>query len=210
MTTSAGPKSKNDRHNLTFANLLPWLLLVCGLIGLIASLMLTIEVFQRLKDSQFEPICNLNPIFSCTSVADSPQSHLFGFPNYFLGIAGYAAMATVGVVLLAGAKLKKWFWQLVELGLLFAILFLSWLQYSAIYRIGALCLFCMIVWVVTIPAFWYTTLYNFRVGNLATPAKLRGVVGFAYRHHGDILIAWYLVLIGLILKRFWYYWSSLV
>lgn len=210
MSEPATVKSNPKHQILNFGKILPWLLLICGLIATVASILLSIEVFDRLKDPHFQPICNLNPIFSCTSVADSQQSHLFGFPNYFLGIAGYAALATVGVVLLGGAKLKKWFWQLLEVGLLFAILFLSWLQFETLYRIGALCIFCMIVWAVTMPAFWYTTLFNFQAGNIRTPTKLKGLVGFAYRHHGDILIAWYLVLIGLILKRFWYYWSSLV
>jgi uncharacterized membrane protein len=175
-----------------------------------ASVMLSIEVFDRLKNPNFVPVCNLSPVLSCTSVADSNQAHAFGFPNYFIGIAGYAAVAAIGTGLLAGAKFKKWFWQLVEVGLLFAVSFLTWLQFQTIYRIGALCIFCMVVWAATIPMFWYTTLYNFRVGNLKTPKKLRGVVSFASRHHGDILLLWFLIIIGLILKRFWYYWSTLI
>lgn len=175
-----------------------------------ASIMLSIEIFDRLKNPQFVPICNLSPVLSCTSVADSTQSHLFGSPNYFLGIAGYSAVTAVGVALSAGAKFKRWFWRLVELGLLFAIGFLSWLQFQTLYRIGALCIFCMVVWAVTIPLFWYTTLYNLRQKNIKTPPKLKTTVNFLQRHHGDIVVLWFLIIIGLILKRFWYYWSSLI
>ncbi|MBX4201319.1 vitamin K epoxide reductase family protein [Candidatus Saccharibacteria bacterium] len=155
-------------------------------------------------------MCNLNPVLSCTSVADSNQSHLFGFPNYFIGIAGYAAVVTIGTAILAGGKFKKWFWQSVEAGLLFSVLFITWLQFETLYRIGALCIFCMIVWICTIPLFWYTTLYNLRVGNLRTPRRLQSTVNFAQRHHLDILIIWFLIILILILKRFWYYWSTLV
>ena len=176
---------------------------------MIASLMLSIEVFDRLKNPAYVPVCNLNPVLSCTSVADSAQAHAFGFPNYFIGIAGYAAVGAIGAAMLAGAKFKRWFWQVVEVGLAFSIAFLTWLQFEALYRIGALCIFCMIVWAVTIPIFWYTTLYNWREGHIKTPKKLASVVAFAQKHHGDILLLWFLIIIALILKRFWYYWKTL-
>ena len=68
----------------------------------------------------------------------------------------------------------------------------------------------MVLWAFTIPIFWYTTLYNFRAGHLKTPKKFTGVVAFAQRHHVDILVLWFLIIIALILKRFWYYWHSLI
>jgi len=189
---------------------LPWLMLVAGAIATLASVMLAIEVFDRLKDPSFIPVCNLNPILSCTNVADSAQAHAFGFPNYFIGIAGYAAVTAIGAAILAGGRFKRWFWQLVEAGLLLAVAFLTWLQFQTLYRIGALCIFCMIVWAATIPTFWYVTLYNFRQGNINTPGWAKRSVNFAQRHHGDILLLWFLIIIALILKRFWYYWSSLI
>ncbi len=176
---------------------------------MVASLLLSVEVFNRLKDPNFVPVCNLNPVLSCTSVADSSQAHAFGFPNYFIGIAGYAAVAAVGTALLAGAKFKRWFWQAIEAGLFLSIAFLTWLQFETLYRIGALCLFCMIVWAATMPIFWYTTLYNLREGHLGTPEKLKGLVDFLQRHHADGLILWYLIIILLIVKRFWYYWKTI-
>lgn len=189
---------------------MPWLLIIGGLIGLVASVLLSVEVFNRLKNPAYQPVCNLSPIFFCTDVADSPQSHAFGFPNYFLGIAAYAAVMTIGLAMLAGARFHRWFWQAVQAGMTFAFVFITWLQFESLYRIGALCLFCMIVWAVTAPLFWYTTLYNLKEGHIKTPLKLKLVVAFAGRHHGDILLLWFVIIIGLILKRFWYYWSSLL
>lgn len=194
----------------TLERVMPWLLLIGGAIGTLASVLLTIEVFNRLKNPHFVPICNLNPVLSCTNVADSTQSHAFGFPNYFIGIAAYGALTMLGIAFLAGGRFKRWFWRLVEAGLLFAMIFITWLQFQTLYRIGSLCIFCMIVWAVTGPMFWYTTLYNLRAGNIKTPNKLKGVVAFAQRHHGDILLLWFLLIIALILKRFWYYWSTLI
>jgi len=68
----------------------------------------------------------------------------------------------------------------------------------------------MVVWSITWPIFWYTTLYNLREKNVPTPEKLRGIVSFAQKHHADILVAWYLLIIALILQNFWYYWSTLI
>jgi uncharacterized membrane protein len=210
MIKAKSSTKKTVKNNWSLERTLPWLLTVGGAIGTLASVLLTIEVFNRLKNPHFVPICNLNPVLSCTSVADSAQAHVFGFPNYFIGIAGYAVLATVGIGLLAGAMYKKWFWRGIEAGLVFAMLFITWLQFQTLYRIGALCIFCMIVWAITGPMFWYATLYNLRVGNLKTPPKLTRAVAFAQRHHGDILLVWFLLIIVLILKRFWYYWSSLI
>lgn len=198
---------KIDRWNLD--NGLAWSLLIGGLIGLAASLLLSIEVFNRLHDPTYVPVCNLSPVISCVSVADSPQSHLFGFPNYFLGLAAYAAVTTIGAAMLAGAKFRRWFWLGAQIGMSFAFAFISWLQFESLYRIGALCLFCMIVWAVTGPLFWYTSLYNLRHGHIKLPSSWSGFVSFIQRHHVDILVAWYILIIGLILKRFWYYWQSL-
>jgi uncharacterized membrane protein len=189
---------------------LPWLLLIGGAIALVASISLSIEVFDRLKNPNYVPVCNLNPILSCTSVADSRQAEAFGFPNYFIGIAGYAVLATVGAALLAGARFKRWFWLAVEAGLAFALIFIHWLIFQTLYRIGALCIFCMIVWAMTIPMFWYFTLYNIGNGTIGFPPRLNRAAAFARRHHGDILLLWFLIIIALIAKRFWYYWSTLI
>ncbi len=188
---------------------LPWLYAIGGLIVLAASISLSVEVFNHIKNPHFVPVCNLNPVLSCTDVADSSQSHVFGFPNYFLGIAGYAAISTIGIGMLAGAKFKRWFWQLVQAGMTFAFLFMTWLQFESLYRIGALCLFCMVLWAFTWPLFWYTTLYNLREGYIKLPKRFDRAVAFCQRHHADILILWYLVIIFLIGHRFWYYWKTL-
>src|SRR5205809_774179 len=166
MAQKESPAKESKR---TIERALPWLLLIGGLIVTWAALMLSIEVYDRLKNPAYVPVCNLNPVLSCTSVADSNQSHLFGFPNYYLGVAGYAAVATIGFAMLAGAKFKRWFWQIVEFGMIGAFAFITWLQFETLYRIGALCIFCMITWACTGPLFWYTTLYNFREGNIKNP-----------------------------------------
>ena len=203
-------KAKKSVLGRTLADYLPWILLIGGLGGLFASFMLSLEKFEALKNPHYVPVCNLNPILNCGTVASSDQAFAFGFYNPFLGLVAYSAVVTVGASLLAGAKFRRWFWVLLEAGLLFGVLFITWLQFETLYRIGALCLFCMVAWAVTIPVFWYATLYNLREGNIILPKSLKSIGIFAQKHHGDILLVWFLIILLLILKRFWYYWSTLI
>jgi len=186
------------------------LLVICGTVGLIAAFVLTMEKMSLLSNPSYQPSCNLNPVLSCGSIIRTEQASAFGFPNPFIGLAGFSVVITVGMGLLAGASYKKWFWRGLNAGALFGFVFIHWLFYESLYDIGALCMYCMAVWAITAPIFWYTTLYNLRNKNLPTPKSLRGVVDFAQKHHADILIVWYLFIILSIASRFWYYWSTLI
>lgn len=193
----------------TLVNVLPWLLLISGIIGVFSAGMLTYEKIELLKHPNAELGCDLNPIVACGPVINKPQASAFGFPNPFIGLVGFAVVATVGGAMLAGAVFRRWFWLGLQAGVTFAVGFVTWLQFETIFRIHALCPYCMTVWIVTIPVFLYVTLYNLQAGHLKTPTRLKGAVGFARKHHGDILILWYLIIIGVILNRFWYYWKTL-
>ena len=140
----------------------------------------------------------------------SSQAEAFGFPNPIIGVVGFAVVVTTGVVLFAGATLQRWFWLGLQAGATFGVGFVHWLIFQSLYRIGALCPYCMVVWVVTIALFWAITLHNLGRGHLPTPARLEGVVGTVRTYHTVALVAWYLVIVGLIAKRFWDYWVSLL
>ena len=192
------------------ARIMMWVLIVGGIIGFVAAFTLSVEKIEIIKNPAYQPSCNLSPLLSCGSVMITKQAEAFGFPNPFIGIAGFAITTTVGMALLAGAKFKRWFWWGLQAGTIFGVGFIHWLFFQSVYNIGALCPYCMVVWTVTIPTFWYVLLYNLQTGNIPTPAALRGLVTFAQKHHADILLAWYLAIIIAILSHFWWYWSTLV
>lgn len=197
----------NKFKSLTLKQTYPFIMIITGAIGFIASFMLTIELLEVLKNPTFQPVCNINPIFSCTSVMKSSASSTFGFANPLIGIAGYSVIITIGMALIAGATFKRWFWISLQIGTTLAMPFLIWLFYFSLYDSKALCLFCMTVWTATLPLFWYTTLYNFREKNIKISPKINNIL---QKHHGDILLVMYLIPIILILNRFWYYWSTLI
>lgn len=196
----------NELKVLNLEKYLPVILLAGGILGFLASFILTIETIRSLQNPGYTPGCSLNPILSCASVMKSDQSSVFGFTNSLIGIGGFAGLMTVGLVLTAGARFKFWFWIAIQGAVTLGLIFTHWLIFESLYRIGSLCPFCMVVWSVTIPIFWYLTLYNLKLSKYSK----NSVFLFTYRHHMDILILWFLMIFGLILNRFWYYWSTLI
>jgi len=198
------------KKEVTLLQSIGYILAILGLIGFFAAFTLAVEKVALIKDPSYTPSCNLSPLLSCGSVMNTRQAEVFGFPNPFIGIAGFAIITTAGIALLAGAQFKRWFWLGLQAGTIFGLGFISWLYYQSVFNIGALCPYCMVVWTVMIPIFWYTTLYNIKVGNIRLKGRLSKVGNFMQKHHGDILFTWYALGVCIILAQFWYYWSTLL
>ena len=187
-----------------------WLLVVGGVVGLAAAFTLLVEKIALLEDPDYVPTCSINPILSCGSVMRTEQAEAFGFPNPIIGVVGFAVVLTVGMAMLAGATFRRWFWLGLQAGVTFGIVFVHWLIFQSLYRIDALCPYCMVVWAVMIPMFWYTTLHNIDRGHIRVPAQLRRPVTGAAGYHAVAVTAWYLLIAGLVAQRFWDYWSGLL
>lgn len=203
-----GDDGANSPTRREHGRVLPWFLLIAGLIGELASFVLMVEKIELLKDPNYVPTCSFNPVLSCGSVMDTPQAALFGFPNPMLGIVGFAMVAATGAALLAGARLAQWYWTLLWLGLTAGVVMVHWLIWQSLYTIGALCPYCMVVWAVTIPLWWYVTLRN--VNYLATSPKSQQVARFLRKTSLVPPIVWAMVIIAMIADRFWYYWETLL
>ncbi|EGJ78635.1 putative integral membrane protein [Streptomyces sp. Tu6071] len=181
------------------------MLVLTGAAGLLAAWVITLDKFKLLEDPSFTPGCSLNPVVSCGSVMKSDQAAAFGFPNPMLGLATYSVVICVGMTLLAGARMPRWYWLTFNFGTLFGVGFVTWLQYQSLYNINALCLWCCLAWVGTIIMFWYVTAHNVRNGYLPAPRWARGFFGeFPW-----VLPVLHLGIIGLlILLRWWDFWTS--
>lgn len=183
------------------------LLTIGGGIGLIAAFTLLLEKIRLLEDPNYVPSCSINPVLSCGTVMKTEQAALFGFPNPVLGLIGFSIVVTLGVLLLSGSRLGRPVWQGLQVGVLAGIALVGFLVFQSLYRINALCPYCMVVWAVTIPIAWYVTVANLRTG--AVPAPRRLVTAVADYHVLGLLLA-YLLVVGLVLQRFWDYWSTLL
>lgn len=182
---------------------------VTGAIGLVMAVVLLVEKIALIEDPSYVPSCSLNPVLSCGSVMDTPQASAFGIPNPILGIAGFAAVLALGFAFLAGARVARWMSVLIQVGVTFAVLFVQWLIGQSLYEIGALCPYCMVVWAVTIPLFWFTTIHHLRALADSSTSTGRRALGLVIEFRVPVLVAWYLVILALIAVRFWDYWSTL-
>lgn len=189
---------------------MPYLLIGLALLGFVASFALTYDKIQVLKNPHYIPDCNINPIISCGSVMKTQQANLFGVPNTIYGIIGFSALITVGVLMLAGGKFKRWFWQLMQLGVSAGLIFVIYLFYQGIYRIDAVCPWCFVTWLTVSALFLYVTVYNLGERIVVLPKRCDQAVAFVQKHSGDILVVWFLIIISLILNHFWYYWKTLI
>jgi uncharacterized membrane protein len=199
---------KKDTRKFKIEKVIPWILIITGVVGLLMSAVLIYDETQISHNPNYKPSCNLNPVVSCGSVIVSKQAQAFHFSNPYIGLVGFAVIVTTGVTILAGAKLKRWYWLGLEGGAIFGVAFCHWLFYQSVYRIHDLCPFCAITWIAVITLFWYTTYYNFWIGNLTLPEKLKPAGKFVTRHHIDILVLWFLIIAALILNHFWYYYGK--
>jgi uncharacterized membrane protein len=153
-----------------------WMLVITGFLGLLAAWVITLDKMELLKNADFKPACSINEVMSCGSIMQSDQAEAFGFPNPLLGLVAYGAVIAIGMGLLAGARYRRWFWLGLQAGTLFGVSFCTWLMYQSLYDIGALCLWCCLVWAATIVMFWYTTVHNIRHRVLRVPEGMRALV----------------------------------
>jgi uncharacterized membrane protein len=181
-----------------------WWVLIAGVLGLAAALALTIEKVKLLTDSNYVPSCSLNPVLSCGSVMARWQAQAFGFPNPLIGIVAFTVVAVTGVLAVAGVALPRWYWAGLAIGTLVGVVFIHWLIFQSLYRIDALCPYCMVVWAITIPLLVV-------VSSIALqPVDGNPVTRAVYRFRWSLVVLWFTALILLILVQFWSYWSTLI
>jgi uncharacterized membrane protein len=184
-----------------------WFVLIAGVIGLAASMTLTVEKIDILLNPSYVPSCNINPIVSCGSVMVTPQASILGFPNPLLGLVGFTVVIVTGVLAVAKVTLPQWYWIGLTVGVLIGAAFVHWLIFQSLYRIGALCPYCMVVWVVTVSLLVVVASIAFRP---APQRRQSGAASVLYQWRWSLAALWFTAVFLLILVRFWSYWSTLL
>jgi uncharacterized membrane protein len=183
----------------------PYILIVGGIIALFAAFTLTIEKIEVLKDPSHQLSCSLDPVLACGPVMMSEQATAFwNIPNPAIGLVAFGMFVITGLAMLAGAKMKRWFWRMYGFGVAAGIAFTFWLMYQTVYSIGALCIYCMIVWAVMFTVNWYLFQYLLAEKHINLNKKF---TKFVRKHHFDLLLIWFLLIVAWILNHFWYYYG---
>ncbi|HEV7579155.1 MAG TPA: vitamin K epoxide reductase family protein [Mycobacterium sp.] len=194
-------------HDGRASALSAWWVLIAGAVGLLASTTLTVEKIDILLNPSYVPSCNLNPIISCGSVMVTPQASVLGFPNTLLGIVAFTVVLVVGVLAVAKVSLPQWFWIGLTAGIFVGAVFVHWLIFQSLYRIGALCPYCMVVWATTITLLVVVGSIALRPvldSRDATAARL------LHQWRWSLTALWFTAVFLLIMVRFWDYWSTLL
>lgn len=180
-----------------------WAVLIGGVIGLAASVTLTVEKIRLLTDSGYVPSCNLNPVLSCGSVMVTPQASVLGFPNPLMGIVAFTVVVVTGVLAVTQVPLPRWYWTGLAVGTLAGAGFVHWLIFQSLYRIGALCPYCMVVWAVTLCLLVIFAALAFE------PGGIRNNLQHLHRWRWTVAALWFVALFLLIFIRFQDYWLTL-
>jgi uncharacterized membrane protein len=210
MTATAPSDTQPSEHAANASNGVPvrrasavWIL-IAGVVGLAAAVTLTAEKIEILINPAYVPSCSINPVLSCGSVMVTPQASAFGFPNPLIGIVAFTVVVVTGVLAVANIRLPRWYWAGLAIGTALGVVFVHWLIFQSLYRIGALCPYCMGVWAVTIPLFVV-------VASIALqPLRSNVVARVLYTWRWSLVALWFTALILMILVRFWNYWSTLL
>jgi uncharacterized membrane protein len=195
-----GYKAKPEIH------LARWLATLAA-IGISASFILSIEKIELLTEPSHVASCSLSPIVACSPVIASPQASAFGLPNSFIGIFAYTAVFAAAMTIAAGAtKLTRVWWRALLAGVVFGAGFASWLFYQGVFEIGKLCLYCMLVWLVTFAMLWLTTAYCIEKKHINLGAKLNKLLS----HKAELIAITYFIIFVLLFQRWVDYWVSLL
>ena len=162
-----------DKPAMVQAKPFGWFLLISGAIAWISSFTLVLERLQLYTNPNVNLSCDYNSWISCGDVMKTPQAAILGFPNPFIGVAAFAIIITTGVVLLAGARMSRWYWIGLQVGITAGMGLVGWFWFQAVYTLAILCPYCMVVWAMMIPLFVWTTVRNINHGVIPAPRALR-------------------------------------
>ena len=148
-------------------------MLLSACLSLLASFVLSVDAVKIAADPAVSLSCNINAVISCGTVGGSWQASLFGFPNAFLGLIAEPVVITIAVASLGGVRFPRWFMLAAQVVYTLGLIFAYWLFHQAMFHIGALCPWCLLVTVSTTLVFASLTHVNIRDGNLFLPPRVQ-------------------------------------
>lgn len=206
-TAGGGPSSDEGPwlHRVRHSNVTVWVtMLVASVASLVASFVLSIDALTLAEDPTADLGCNINAVISCGTVAGAWQSSLLGFPNAFLGLVTEPVVITIAVASLAGVKFPRWFMMAAQVVYTVGLVFAYWLFHQAMFDIGALCPWCLVITLATTLVFFEMTYVNIRDDNLFLPRRVQASLTRFVRADLDIIlvIVWILVLVLAVVLKY--------
>ncbi len=124
------------------------MIIVAGaILGVLLSAYLLYVDWKVRGHKEYKAVCDITDTASCTAVARSEYSHVFGLPNAVLGLLYYVLvgiLAHFGLYALAFAVSVP------------AILMTAYLAYVSYFRIRKICLVCHATYLINLAIFAYS------------------------------------------------------
>lgn len=151
--------------------------IVTGLGGWVVSFLLFLEYIGQLTDRMPLISCQVSAIVTCTPNLLSPGGNLLGFTNSVIGVTLFLGPVFAGASAFAApAGMRRWYWRVFGIFVLGGFLLVHLFAYRSVFEYGSLCPWCMVVWLVAIPLFWFTFGWMLRDGVWGRPSRAGGVL----------------------------------
>ena len=179
-------------------------MLVFAIVAFIAAFVLSVEKIEIIKNPDAQLSCSVNLVLNCASVMKTPQAGVFGFPNSYLGIMGFAIVIAVAMGGLLGVKYTRSYLVTAQIFYGLGLLFAYWLFFQSVYVIQILCPWCLVVTLSTTIIFETLLRYNLRQNNFGLKKKLNTQIqDFLDKDYDKLIVgAWLLVMTVLVFLKF--------
>jgi uncharacterized membrane protein len=179
-------------------------MLVSSLASLVASFVLALDAIKLAENPSADLGCNINAVLSCGTVGSSWQASVFGFPNAFLGLIAEPVVVTIAVAALGGVRFPRWLMLSAQAVYTLGLALAYWLFYQAMFNIGALCPWCLLITAATTLVFFEMTHVNIRDDNLYLPRRVQRALVSAVEANVDLMvvISWLLTVALVIVLKY--------
>ncbi|GAA1695191.1 hypothetical protein GCM10009808_10480 [Microbacterium sediminicola] len=132
--------------------------IAAGVVGAVVAFLLYLEYIGQLTDQDPLISCQWGVLLTCGPNLLSAGGNILGFSNSLAGVALFFGPVYAGVSALAAPHgLRRWYWRTFGLFVFGAFALVHWFAYESVFLYGSLCPWCMTIWLVTIPLFWFTS-----------------------------------------------------
>ncbi len=183
-------------------------ILFSGVVGLLASFVLTIDKIRLLQEPDFVPACSINPIISCMSAMSSEQSEILGVPNSLFGVMLYMALVVVAGLLLLNVRFPRVIWKTLLVFSILGLVFVHYLIIQSLFVLHVICPWCLSIWLTT-PLLFLSLISEYaHLDHKKVTRSTSNVVAYISKNRVIIGSVWYVAFIVLVLIQFREYWVS--
>jgi len=192
-------KEEERSHRTIFG-----IMLAAGVVALIAAFTLTVEKFHLYEDPNAVLSCSINVVLNCSTVMQTWQSQVFGFPNMIIGLMAFAVVVTVALAGLSGVKFPRWWLITANIGFLLGMIFSYWLFFQSVYVIEVLCPWCLLVTTATTVIFSTMLHYNLKENTFRFKNEINDKVQRFLKagYHQMIVLSWIAIMVALVFIKF--------